>query len=138
MSDGFEDSINFDKKSRFYKPTLNNTLLPDEKLIQYYQTRSRDAATDLKFPGLFQNTSRNQPDSDTEEVVESICRLNSDFDFWRATTQAGLEVVQKRALINTYTPVLMHAISNAMLEMDSMREKNTLQKRAWDQYTLTR
>lgn len=57
MSDGFEDSINFEKNSRFYKPTLAHHPLPDQSLIDYYKTRTRETAGDLKFPGLFDNKS---------------------------------------------------------------------------------
>lgn len=58
MADGFEDSINFEKASRFFKPTLTHTPEPDQKLIEYYKTRAWKEAGPLKFPGLFENRSR--------------------------------------------------------------------------------
>ena len=57
MSDGFEDSINFEKDGRFYKPTLGLSPQPDPQLLDYYETRSPEAAAALRFPGLFDNKS---------------------------------------------------------------------------------
>lgn len=71
-------------------------------------------------------------------MVEAVCRLHDDFDFWRATANEGLEVVKKRASQQTYTPVLMHALSSAMLGLEQSRAQNTLQKRVWDQFAALR
>lgn len=138
MTDGFEDSINFEKASRFFKPTLTHTPEPDQKLIEYYQTRALNEAGALKFPGLFENRSRMRTNSGPQDVVESVCRLHSDFDFWRATVEGGLDVVEQRASLNLYSPVLLHSITSALLGLEQLRAENLLQKRAWDQYFKTR
>lgn len=66
--------------------------------------------------------------------MEEIDRLHSDGEYWMRCVRNGLEMIGDRMCMEEYESVIMYNVSNCITNVQQMREKNTMQRRVWEEY----